>query len=186
MITNYLPEFKVFEVNNLVGLRSGHMLSQIPADSGIKVVTKGNTKFIENGIIVGLSKNGTVENFDADKHGVMFVHFTEELNTLIDELKYFAVPVEKTDAGVDDFASTYPRCIALYIGDTFTTNNIANINLEDAAYAKIVDGVITLQTAADSDTAFIATKTTLPDGSVAYEFLFYKLPGSGADASSEG
>ena len=168
MITKYLPEFKVVEVNDLVGLRSGHMISQFPADAQIATVTKGEQKFIENGIFVGLSANGTVENFDAAKHDTMFVHYTEELNTFIDELKYFAVPYEAN--------ACYPRCIALYVNDAITTNNIANITLENAKFAKVVNGVATLQTAADNDTAFIAKKSSLPTGEVAYELTYYKLP----------
>jgi hypothetical protein len=98
----------------------------------------------------------------------MFVHYTEELNTYIDELKYFAVPYE-ADA-------CYPRCVALYVNDAITTNNIANIDLEGAKFAKVVNGVAELQTAADANTAFIAKKSSLPTGEVAYELTFYKLP----------
>lgn len=114
MITKYLPTFKVFEVGSLTGLRAGHVLSQQPAADSIKTVTFSGNSFIENGIIVGLNVDGEVANWTK---GTMFVHYTEELNTFIDELKYFAVPVEKKydaqanteDKMVDDFASTYPR-----------------------------------------------------------------------------
>lgn len=190
MITQFLPKFKAVEINDSVGLRCGHMMAQIPADEQITVVDKGEARYIENGILVGLSANGTVENFDYAKHDTMFLHFTEELNTFIDELQYFAVPVEQkydavTKTMVDDFAATYPRCIALYVNDAFTTNNIANITLENAKYAKVVDGVLTLQTAADEATAFLAKKTTMPNGELAYELTYYRLPtGAGADSSN--
>ena len=168
MFTKYLPTFKYMEVNDLVGLRSGHMLSQVPADANIAKVAKGDNKFIENGLIVGLSATGTVENFDKSKHPVMFVHFTEELNTLIDELKYFAVEAP-------DGEKVYPRCVALYVGDTFTSTNYAG-TLSTAKYAKVVDGVPTLQTAADVDTAFIAVPSDMPNGDEAGQLTFYRMP----------
>lgn len=168
MFTKYLPTFKYMEVNDLVGLRSGHMLSQVPADANIAKVTKGDNKFIENGLIVGLSATGTVENFDKSKHPVMFVHFTEELNTLIDELKYFAVEVP-------DGEKVYPRCVALYVGDTFTSTNYAG-TLSTAKYAKVVNGVPTLQIAADVDTAFIAVPSDMPNGDEAVQLTFYRMP----------
>lgn len=168
MFTKYLPTFKYMEVNDLVGLRSGHMLSQVPADENITKVTKGDNKFIENGLIVGLSATGTVENFDKSKHPVMFVHFTEELNTLIDELKYFAVEAPDGD-------KVYPRCVALYVGDTFTSTNYTG-TLSTAKYAKVVNGVPTLQTVADIDTAFIAVPSDMPNGDEAVQLTFYRMP----------
>lgn len=168
MFTKYLPTFKYMEVNDLVGLRSGHMLSQIPADAAITKVSKGDAKFIENGLIVGLSATGTVENFDKSKHPVMFVHFTEELNTVVDELKYFALEAP-------DGEKAYPRCVALYVGDTFTTTNYDG-TLNTAKYAKVMAGVPTLQIAADDDTAFIATPSDMPNGDEAVELTFYRMP----------
>ena len=161
MITKYLPTFKVFEVGSLTGLRAGHMLSQQPAADSIKTVSFGGSRFIENGIIVGLNVDGEVENWTK---GTMFVHYTEELNTFIDELKYFAVPVEEV-------GETYPRCIALYAGDSFCTNNVAS-EVTDAKYAKVVGGVLTLQTEADADTKFSVKESTLPTGEKAYDFVF--------------
>ena len=161
MITKYLPTFKVFEVGSLTGLRSGHMLAQQPAASSIKTKDVNGNKFIENGIIVGLNVDGKVENWSK---GTMFVHYTEELNTFIDELKYFAVPVV-------DGEEVYPRCIALYAGDSFCTNNVAS-EVEGAKYAKVVGGVLTLQTTSDDDTKFAVSESTLPSGEKAYDFVF--------------
>lgn len=172
MFAKYLPKFHYMEVNNLTGLRSGHLLSQIPADEAITTVEVSGDKFIENGLIVGLSENGTVENYDATKHPQMFVHFTEELNTLIDELARFAVPVP-------DGEKAYPRCVALYVGDTFTTNNYTG-TYEGAKYAKVAaTGQLELQSAADNDTAFLAVPTTMPNGDEGVEFTLYRLPTAG-------
>ena len=161
MITRYLPTFKVFEVGTLVGLRNGHMISQQPVGANIAKKTVGDYSYIENGIVVGLSNDGTVENFDKSKHARAFIHFTEELNTFVDELKYFAVPVEN---------ETYIRAIALYEGDAFCTNNVA-AEVEGAKFAKVVDGVLTLQTEADDNTMFAVKDSTLPTGEKAYDFL---------------
>ena len=159
MITKYLPEFKVFEVGSLTGLRAGHVVSQQPAAASIAKKAVGDNNFIENGIIMGLNVDGELANWT---EGVMFVHYTEELNTFIDELKYFAVPVED---------KTYPRGIALYAGDSFCTNNVA-AEVEGAKYAKVVNGILNLQTTADDDTHFSVKESTLPTGEKAYDFVY--------------
>lgn len=174
MITSFLPTFKVFEVNNLVGLRNGHILAQMRADveNIAKSAVKNNNgvEYLENGIIVGLDAEGTISNYDPAKHDAPFVHYTEEILTWLPELRLFACPIED---GV-----VYPRAIALYVGDTFTTNNHVEVDEEaDRAtlkFAKVTDGVLELQTAADENTMFMATDSTLPDGSPAFEFQFYR------------
>lgn len=160
MITKFLPTFKVFEVNNLVGLRNGHILAQMKADvDNIAKETRGTVDFVENGIILGLDAAGTISNYDPAKHKQPFVHYTEEILEFLPELKYFACPIED---GV-----VYPRAIGLYVGDTFTTNNYTGTG----AYAKVVDGKLTLQEGAEG-AIFAATASTLPDGSTACEFLY--------------
>lgn len=166
MIRGFLPTFKVFEVNNLTGLRNGHMLAQMKADvANIAKVTAGNSEWVENGIIVGLDAAGTISNYDPAKHEQPFVHYTEEILTIFPELRLFACEIED---GV-----VYPRAIALYVGDTFTTNNYTG-EYETAKYAKVVDGVLNLQTEADGDTMFMATPTTMPDGEEGVEFQYYR------------
>lgn len=163
MLTSLLPTFKVFEVGSLAGLRAGHMMSQIPTNpDAIATVTVGNKKYVENGIIVGLGANGMVENYDPTKHEQPFVHFDEELTTILNEKRLFAVPVEDVT-----------RDIALYVGDFFVTDNYAG-ETEGAKYAKVVGGVLTLQTAADENTMFIAKADYLADGTPAYEFCYYR------------
>lgn len=155
MITKLLPEFKVVEVNNLTGLRNGHVAAQMKADNSII----GGKDYVENGIIMGLNSDGTLGAYDSTKHAVPFLHYTEEILTVLPELKYFAVPVED---GI-----VYPRGIALYVGDSFTTNNCSG----EGGYAKVVGGVLTLQASAEG-AIFKATASTLPSGEPAYEFLY--------------
>ena len=166
MIMSFLPTFKVFEMNNLTGLRNGHILANMPADlENIALVTAGGNQYVENGIILGLDADGTVSNYDPAKHDMPFVHFTEELLTYFQELRLYAEPV------VDGVV--YPRCVGLYVGDTFTTNNYGGTE-EGAKYAKVVDGVLELQAAADESTMFKATASSLPDGGKAFEFQYYR------------
>ena len=59
--------------------------------------------------------------------------------------------------------------------DAFCTNNVAE-EVEDAKYAKVVDGVLTLETAESDDSMFLVKDSTLPTGEKAYDFLFYRMP----------
>ena len=166
MIRGFLPTFKVFEVNNLVGLRNGHILAQMKADvANIAKVSAGSMDWVENGIIVGLDADGTISNYDPAKHEQPFVHYTEEILSIFPELRMFACPIE------DDVV--YPRCIALYVGDTFTTNNYTG-TYATAKYAKVTNGVLALQETADEDTMFKATPTTMPAGDEGVEFQYYR------------
>ena len=172
-ILNYVPTFKVIEMNRSTGLVMGHVLSQ---NLGGTVLTSNTTAapgytFIENGIVVGLSNDRTIENFDPEKHAQPFIVFTEELNTYLDALKYFATEV------VDRVV--YPRAVALYNGDAWTTNNYSG-TYTNQKYAKVVNGVITLQAAADAYTLFAVEDSSLPsDGSQALRFTYIGNPLAG-------
>ena len=166
MITKYLPEFKVLEPNNLTGLRCGHVLAQMPAAETLASVTVGETRFIENGVIACLDAEGKVGNYVAGNQP--FVIYNEELCSVLPGNKYYATAADEE----------CPRGVALYVGDTVTTNNYAMgtaSKLSDAKYAKVVDGILTLQTAADANSMFIATASTLADGTPAVEFTYYRM-----------
>lgn len=165
-ILKFLPEFKVVEPNRLTGLVTGHVLSQFPlaTDSTLINDVNGKVNVIENGAIVGLNADLLVDAYDAKTMGHPFLVFTEELNTIFDGLKFFAT-AEDADGEI------YPRGVALYVGDVFTTNNYAGAT-EAATHAKVVDGVLTLQTAADADTLFAVEESTLPLGDEAFKFIY--------------
>lgn len=164
----YKPSFKVMEVNNLAGLRIGHVLAQQPAADAIAKVDFGGDKYIENGIIVGLGKTGEIENYDKAKHAMPFVHYTEEIITYLVGLDSFAVEVPKE-------GKAYPRCIGLYVGDAFTTDNVVAGGVSAArCFGKVVDGVINLEEAESNDSMFIVNKTTMPNGKVGYECTYYR------------
>ena len=86
-------------------------------------------------------------------------------------LKYFAVPVED---------ETYVRGVALYVGDTWTTDNFVGTGAggayNDEAFAKVVNGVITLQAAADTNTIFAVEESTLPAGGKAVRITYIGHP----------
>ena len=162
-ILNYLPEFKVVEVNRLTGLTAGHVLSQFK-NGDVTLKNVNGNDFLENGLIVGLNKDLEIDNYDAAKHAQPFLVFNEELNTFMNGLKYYAEPV------ID--GEVYPRAIGLYVGDIFTTNNYAVAGATDPKYAKVVDGKLTLQDTADSATMFVVEESTLPTGGTAYKFTY--------------
>jgi len=164
-ILNYLPTFKVVEINRSTGLVTGHVLSQFVLKSTSALInTTNGIDFLENGFIVGLNNDLEILEFDPATHAQPFLVYVEELNELMDGLKYYATE-EDADGDI------YPRAIALYVGDAFTTNNY--VTSTTPAFAKVVAGVLTMQDAADVDTLFAVEVSTLPDGSaVAYKFIY--------------
>lgn len=167
-IINYLPTFKVVEMNRSTGLVAGHVLSNF-AYEGVTVTTTGGHDFLENGVIVGLNNDLTLDNFDATVHSQPLLVYTEELITFLPGLKYFA---NEEDADGD----IYPRVIGLYVGDIFTTNNYDEDVATAPAFAKVVAGVLTLQDTADTNTLFAVEESTLPTGGAAYRFTYIGSP----------
>ena len=148
-----MANYKEVEANNLVGLRNGHIIAQTPllkTDYNQAVVENGLI-FVHNGAKLGLMTAGTIEN-------VPLLHFTEEL--LFEGrqmLKDFAVEWNDEDIA-------YPRAIALYVGDTFTTNNYTGTPLATDKYT-VTNGVFTKYTAGEALAhQFYGVLTTLPDG----------------------
>ena len=180
MLINLLPKFKLVEINNVAALRMGHVIAQTPAyvdGDGAKVTATvvGEYKFVENGLIVGYDATGVLANYEAAKHSQPCLIYTEELITanLVEGLDQFAELVPGANKPV------YPRALPLNLGDTFTTNNIVNIDLENAAYASVVDGRLTLSTGAEG-AMFIAKLSDLPAGQKAYEFTYIGFPAKAA------
>lgn len=169
-VYDLLPDFKVVEINNSVALRSGHMIAQSPlAKAGF--VTDAD--YVENGYVLYLDVDGylkTPGNASADvvAAGVPFLHYTEEIFTtgLTQELNKFAVEWNDDD-------ECYPRALALYVGDAFTTNNYSG-TLSTATVAILDDNgafvlYATLAAAKTGDATYVGPlfhvePTTLPDG----------------------
>jgi len=166
-ILNFLPEFKIVEINRSTGLVAGHVLAQFPlADDANLKVTKGGVDYLENGFIVGLGADLKFAPYNATDHAQPLLVYTEELNTFFDGLKWYATMEDEDDNTI------YPRALGLFVGDAFTTNNYAVAGATDPIAAKVVDGVLTLQDAVDGDTLFAVEESTLPTNDDAFRFIY--------------
>ena len=178
---NMLTKHKVVEVNRLTALLSGHMIAQAPYRQ-VAAET-----YLDNGAILFLSKNAELvlgNHADAIK-GQPFLHYTEELMTfeLASAYEYFTVDLEETLTQLDGTGTDlvcYPRAIALYEGDAYTSNNFVTAISPIVAgtrYFAIVDAngalsVVSSFPAATYDgPVFSATSNTLPGGQAGFTFV---------------
>lgn len=167
-IKNLFPTFKSVEVNLSTGLRIGHMLAQHKFS-----YAKTDAKpYVENGVFFRVSKekpDTLVLSDDSNAVGPYFMHYTEELftNGFVEGLKYFAL---EADEEGENYVC-YPRVIALYAGDTFTTDNFTG-DLDTAKFAKVgAKGVLQLSATMPTEEGpvFQAVKTTMPNGDKAVQ-----------------
>ena len=100
-IYDYLPKFNYIEPNNLKGLQPGFVVAQ--EDRVAEDLLKDG--MFENGKLCTLTADGIVAA-EADSR-VIFIHFTEPLNTIYNSDKFFAVNVE----------NECPRLVQLIAGD---------------------------------------------------------------------
>ena len=125
-IYDYLPVYNFMEANNLKGLQPGFVVAQmeVKEDCALLVNERGN-KMFENGHICSISRDG----IDLWANGVMFIHYTDPLNTLLPSDKYFAVNV----------ANENPRLVQLIPGDEW----MSTIDYEnDAKYADVKEDLM--------------------------------------------
>lgn len=174
--------FKVVEINNLVALRSGHIIAQ--AAMAKAKYLDGAQDFVQNGDILFLDVDGALKtrnqlnSTDTKNYLQPILHYTEELLTgPVTDLKYFAVEWEAGNI-------CYPRGLVLNVGDTFTTDNYvmaSAVNFADGAYATInsagkIEVNSALPTGAYEGPLFKAVPSTLPDAVTnAFEFTVIAL-----------
>ena len=160
-IFGQLAKHKVVEANNLNGLRNGHMVAQAKFDK-----KESGLDYLDNGHILALDNKGELVLAGAGE-SAYFLHYSEEHIKFLDSasLNMFTVPLD---------GDAYPRAIALYEGDTFTTDNYdagsADVNYPAAGEYKgvtVVDGVLTLGAVAKGEP--IAKAATLPSGQKAIQ-----------------
>jgi hypothetical protein len=165
-------EFKVVEINNSLALRIGHVVAQQPlAKADIeatgKVVPVSVNGYLDNGFFFKLNGNTGAVKVPADGNatGPVYLGYSDPLLDLRENyglLKDFA---EQFDDGV-----LYPRLVALYPGDVFTTNNFAGAapaaEATAIAYVNFATGVLTVGAlpAEYVGPKFSVTRSTLPDG----------------------
>ena len=169
---NSLTVHKIVEPNKLTGLRTGHIVAQAPYRQ-VAAET-----YLDNGNILFLDT--AAELVLADATGAQlkqpFLHYTEELmNGPVLGTKYFTVDLDET---LDEDAVCYPRAIALYEGDEFTTNNYETA-LTLASGTKyfgvigannILEVLAAVPTTAYEGPLFVAEKDTLAAGEAAVHF----------------
>ena len=179
-VLNLFNTHKVVEVNLSTGLRTGHMLAQ----HKYEYAKNGAVGTVDNGCFFRMSKANPDQVVLADNSnavGDYFLHYTEELFTtgLVDSFKYFAVECDEEVIGATSYYYCYPRCIALYTGDTFTTDNynVGSTTLANAKFALVgPKGIVTLYDSIPASISggytgplFQAVKSTLPDGTDAVQ-----------------
>lgn len=88
-IYDYLPKFNYIEPNNLKGLQPGFVVAQEERVAEALCKKVGDKFFFENGKLCTLTADGIVAATAESK--VVFIHFTEPLNTINNSDQYFAV-----------------------------------------------------------------------------------------------
>lgn len=163
---------KVVEMNQSTGLRTGHMVAQTRLD-----VTSGNS--FDNGYILALDVTKDALKLAEGNESRVFIHFTEEYQPIMKAgLKYFSVPLMERVEGQNTVKYCYPRAIAIYENDAWTTDNFNDEDgwaKEGTTWAEVVDGVLTLtdEKPEAGKHIFLAKKTTLPDGvTEAAQFIY--------------
>lgn len=164
MYNKFLPKFKVVEINNMAALRMGHVIAQNAIDKeNIRLTEKGENeayKYLENGVIVGLGVDGKIANYDPAKHAQPMLVFTEELIAG----PFYSLDQFAEEVGADD---VYPRCLPLYLGDTFTTDNVKVV--ENGLYGIEAGSGLICKAGPNAQAMFRGVACKLPAGQNAVE-----------------
>lgn len=146
---------KVVEMNQSTGLRNGHIVDQT------KLFLKNTReKYFDNGFILALDTTKNELKLSDGTESDLFIHFTEE---------YYAIPeiykkLDKFSLKVKEFC--LPRAVALYTGDTWTTNNFeGEFTSNQLHWATVNNGKLTITSEQPTQGHyFLAFAATLPDG----------------------
>jgi hypothetical protein len=168
--------FKVVEINNVLALRTGHMLAQ--AELPKAKFLGGSETYIQNGEIVFLGIDGKLATRNQLADNAVknllkpFLVYNEELMTgPYTDLKYFAEVFDAED-------KAYPRALGLEVGDAFTTDNyvlVSGTTFAQGLYA-IINAAGKLEVRKDLTVNYVGPLFAvvggdLPDGTTAaYEF----------------
>ena len=139
-IYDYLPKFNYIEPNNLKGLQPGFVVAQ--EDRVAEGLLKNG--MFENGKLCALTKDGIVAA-DADSR-VIFIHYTEPLNTIYNSDKFFAVDVK----------NECPRLVQLIAGDEWMSTEDLGDEILGGRVIKVTDtkGWYGVKTMANGDEGF--------------------------------
>ena len=143
-IYDYLPKFNYIEPNNLKGLQPGFVVAQEDrVDSSLL-----KDGMMENGKLCTLSAAGIVPA-EADSR-VIFIHYTEPLNTIYNSDKFFAVKV----------ADECPRLVQLIPGDEWMSTEDLGDNILGGRVIKVT-----------ADNGWYGVKT-MANGDAGYHYVF--------------
>lgn len=164
--------FKVVEINNSTALRIGHVIAQQPLakadiEASGKVVPVSKDGYLDNGFFLRLNADGeVVVPADGYAGSLMYLVFNDPILDLREDYGLLSDFAEK----FDDDDLMYPRLVALYPGDVFTTNNYAGTvpaaGTPGLAYVAAATGLLTIGSLPDGYTGpvFSVLRSTLPDG----------------------
>ena len=108
-----LNRFHYIEANNLKALLPGFVVAQMEvAESAKSALCVKDGKFIENGTICTISKDGVVAWTEGKP---MFIVYNDPLNTILPGDEYYATELK----------SENPRCVLLIPGDEFMADGEA-------------------------------------------------------------
>lgn len=140
-IYDYLKKFNYIEPNNLKGLQPGFVVAQ---ESRVASALLEDGMF-ENGKLCTLTANG-IEAATADSR-VVFIHYTEPLNTVYNSDKFFAVKV----------AEECPRLVQLIAGDEWMSTEDLGDNILGGRVVKVAkaeEGWYSVDTMANGDEGY--------------------------------
>jgi hypothetical protein len=168
-------EFKVVEINNSLALRIGHVVAQQPLakadiEATNKVVPVSVDGYLDNGFFFKLNNAGAVK-VPADGNATSPVYLAYN-DALLDLRENYGLLKDFAEA-FDDDDLMYPRLVALYPGDVFTTNNFAgtapSAGATALAYVNFATGVLTVGSLPEDYVGpkFSVSLSTLPDGETA-------------------
>lgn len=153
-----LPTFNYIEPNNLKGLQSGFVVSQLPvAETAVATLTKdvNGIKFMENGTICAISAEGIVAPTAESKS--LFICYNEPLNTVFNAEKFYGVNLNEE----------HPRLVQLIPGDEWMATK--ELTLSGDLAGRIVE--ITTSTGVGKSDDWFACNT-MADGTPARHYMF--------------
>lgn len=163
-IYDYLPTFNFFEPNNLKGLQPGFVVAQAEVVGGstlFETINNQATTFVANGRLAAITANGFNTATANDK--VLFITYSEPLNRIRDNDKYYATDTELENV----------RFVQLIPGDEWTIEASANHALPTEYTALITAGRIAEIDAESTYSKDNWFKTvTDPEGNAVKHFVF--------------
>ena len=154
-----LPTFHYIEPNNLKGLQPGFVVAQMEvAEAAVDALCVLDGKFIENGTICSISKDGICEWAEGKP---MFIVFNEPLNTIRDGDKYYATELENEN----------PRLVQLIPGDEWMADG--EVSDHKGLQAAISAGLVVELTSEDTQSKDDWFKVeTMANGDAGKHYMF--------------